>query len=105
MNVNDLIACLEKWDGDMPVCVAQSDGTGLLLQSADWADHNEQGPVILLSPFASLESPCATCGRAPQACICGRTWEERVRCLESQGLTRSDAQAVVDAEDAKEGVR
>jgi len=53
MNVNDLIECLEKWDGDMPVCVAQADGTGLPLQSADWADHNEQGPVILLSPFAS----------------------------------------------------
>jgi len=104
MTVNDLIECLEKWDGDMPVCVAQADGTGLLVLSADWADHNDQGPVILLSPFASLESPCATCGRAPQVCVCG-TWEQRVRALESQGLTRSDAQAAVDAEDAKEGVR
>jgi hypothetical protein len=31
-----------------------------------------------------------------------RNWEERVRKLEAQGLTRSDAQAVVDAEDQKE---
>ena len=29
------------------------------------------------------------------------TWEERVRLLESEGLTRSDAQAVVDAEDGR----
>lgn len=29
------------------------------------------------------------------------TWEERVQALEVEGLTRSDAQAVVDAEDAK----
>ncbi len=54
MTVNDLIEVLEKWDGDMPVCVAQADGTGLLLQSADWTDHNSMGPVILLSPFASI---------------------------------------------------
>lgn len=29
------------------------------------------------------------------------TWEDRVQSLEAEGLTRSDAQAVVDAEDAK----
>lgn len=28
-------------------------------------------------------------------------WEERVQALEEQGLTRSDAQAVVDTEDQK----
>ena|SRR3990167_9384587 len=28
-------------------------------------------------------------------------WEERVRACEAEGMTRSDAQAVVDAEDAK----
>jgi len=28
-------------------------------------------------------------------------WEERVRARESEGLTRSDAQAVIDAEDSK----
>lgn len=33
------------------------------------------------------------------------TWEERVQVLEAEGLTRSDAQAVVDAEDEKAGVR
>jgi hypothetical protein len=71
VTVNDLIAALEKWDGDMPVCVAQADGTGLLVLSADWEEHNSLGPVILLSPFASLESPCADCGRSPQECICG----------------------------------
>jgi len=56
VNVNDLIAILEKWDGDMPVCVALPDGTGHLLQSADWTDHNSLGPVILLSSFASLDA-------------------------------------------------
>ncbi len=56
MTVNDLIECLEKWDGDMPVCVAQADGTGLLVLSADWQDHNSMGPVIILSPFASIDS-------------------------------------------------
>jgi hypothetical protein len=30
-----------------------------------------------------------------------KTWEERVRALEEEGLTRSDAQAVVDAEDQR----
>ena len=30
-----------------------------------------------------------------------RTWEQRVTALEHDGLTRSDAQAVVDAEDHK----
>ena len=30
-------------------------------------------------------------------------WEERVRQLENEGLTRSDARAVVDAEDMREG--
>jgi hypothetical protein len=29
------------------------------------------------------------------------TWEQRVRALEEEGLTRSDAQAVVDAEDQR----
>jgi hypothetical protein len=29
-------------------------------------------------------------------------WEERVQQLESEGLTRSDAQAVIDAEDVRE---
>lgn len=29
-------------------------------------------------------------------------WEQRVRQLEKQGLTRSDAQSVVDAEDERE---
>jgi len=29
-------------------------------------------------------------------------WEQRVQKLEEEGLTRSDAQAVVDAEDRKE---
>jgi hypothetical protein len=52
VNVNDLIAILEKWDGDMSVCVAMPDGTGHVLESADWSDHNSLGPVILLSPFA-----------------------------------------------------
>jgi len=103
VTVNDLIALLEKWDGNMPVCVAQADGTGLLVLSAEWADHNAHGPVILLSPFGSLESPCAVCGRAPQECVCVDQWERRVRALETEGLTRSDAQAVVDAEDAKGG--
>lgn len=87
MTVNDLIECLEKWDGNMPVCVAQADGTGLLVLSADWEDHNSMGPVILLSPFASIADD----------------WESRVRALESEGLTRSDAQAVIDAADAKRG--
>ena len=32
-------------------------------------------------------------------------WEQRVRNLESEGLTRSDAQAVVDAEDARKAVQ
>ncbi len=54
MTVNDLIEVLEKWDGDMPVCVAQADGTGLPVQTADWTEHNSLGPVILLSPFASI---------------------------------------------------
>jgi hypothetical protein len=30
-------------------------------------------------------------------------WESRVQALENEGLTRSDAQAVVDAEDLREG--
>lgn len=30
-------------------------------------------------------------------------WEARVQALENEGLTRSDAQAVVDAEDVKAG--
>jgi hypothetical protein len=30
-------------------------------------------------------------------------WENRVRALEDEGLTRSDAQAVVDAEDLRKG--
>jgi len=40
--------------------------------------------------------------RVPAESVEVRTWEERVRALESEGLTRSDAQAVVDAEDSKE---
>lgn len=31
---------------------------------------------------------------------CG-SWETRVRAYEAQGITRSDAQAIVDAEDQK----
>jgi hypothetical protein len=31
-----------------------------------------------------------------------QAWESRVRALENEGLTRSDAQAVVDAEDLRE---
>ena len=31
----------------------------------------------------------------------GDDWETRVRKYEEQGMTRSDAQAVVDAEDSK----
>ncbi len=32
-------------------------------------------------------------------------WEQRVRALEEEGLTRSDAQAVADAEETKEQVK
>jgi hypothetical protein len=32
------------------------------------------------------------------------SWEQRVQVLENEGLTRSDAQGVVDAEDAKAGL-
>jgi|HubBroStandDraft_2_1064218.scaffolds.fasta_scaffold272703_2 hypothetical protein len=32
-----------------------------------------------------------------------KTWEERVREYEAQGMTRSDAQAIVDSEDFKAG--
>lgn len=31
----------------------------------------------------------------------GEVWEARVRAYEAQGMTRSDAQAVVDAEDLR----
>jgi hypothetical protein len=33
------------------------------------------------------------------------SWEQRVRKLEEEGLTRSDAQAVVDAEDQRESTK
>ena len=50
MTVNDLIAVLEKWDGDMPVCVAYEDNRGAAIQSVEWAEHNTLGPVLLIVP-------------------------------------------------------
>ena len=61
------------------------------------------GKIWLQIPENWYESPCADCGHSPQECVCVSVWERRVRALESEGLTRSDAQAVVDAEDAKWG--
>jgi len=68
-------------------------------------DLPEQAKALVRAEYDAmhnaLESPCADCGRSPQECVCVGLWERRVRALESEGLTRSDAQAVVDAEDDK----
>ncbi len=50
MTVNDLIAVLEKWDGDMPVCVAGEGHSGAAIGSVEWAEHNTLGPVLLIVP-------------------------------------------------------
>jgi len=67
-------------------------------------DLPEQAKALVRAEYDAmhaLESPCAECGRSPQECVCVSVWERRVCALESEGLTRSDAQAVVDAEDDK----
>ena len=62
----------------------------------------ERGPVTITIP--GIGGVCSYHGRNHAEYRNKRevqSWESRVRELENQGLTRSDAQAVVDAEDAK----
>jgi hypothetical protein len=53
------------------------------------------------SKLSSSVTPAAATSVPPNTDTDSESWEERVRALEEEGLTRSDAQAVVDAEDQR----
>jgi hypothetical protein len=51
--------------------------------------------------LSSSVTPAAATSTPSNTDTDAETWEQRVRALEEEGLTRSDAQAVVDAEDQR----
>lgn len=77
----ELVRLLEKW------------------AAADQADS--YGIMDEIQGFCSTYAPAGVVKRIKANMPL--SWEERVRIYERQGMTRSDAQGVVDAEDIKEG--
>jgi hypothetical protein len=87
-----IVSASGDWKTGVPkgmVEVTTADGKTHLVWAQDYAKRNTN--LTLLSSFDSVPKPE----------IKARTWEDRVRALESEGLTRSDAQAAIDAEDSK----